>query len=239
MRFASSSRRFRPSPSASAWSRGSQRRDGARRARRRGTRDRRARAAAEGARAARHARKSSIRRSRCRCWCVPAMASIATRAIAFLVADGVDGEPLARLHAGTCAARRRAAIRRAPRSAASTAPVVIPLEVEISIDAGSIGGLRRGGASRRRGSAVKELAQLGHAMEFVKDQYRHCKPILASVRRALCSRPRESRRRCPRGRRTRACSVARMETRPRPSEPFADAIAKHRHFERETLPPRV
>ncbi len=27
--------------------------------------------------------------------------------------------------------------------------------------------------------AIKELSQLGQAMEFVKDQYRHCKPILA------------------------------------------------------------
>jgi catalase len=26
--------------------------------------------------------------------------------------------------------------------------------------------------------AVKRLALLGHALEFVKDQYRHCKPIL-------------------------------------------------------------
>jgi catalase len=27
-------------------------------------------------------------------------------------------------------------------------------------------------------NSTKELASLGHAVEFTKDQYRHCKPIL-------------------------------------------------------------
>ena len=87
--------------------------------------------------------------------------------------------------------------------------------------------------------AVKALSQLGHAMEFVKDQYRHCKPILAfgasgdllegaGIWKVLPSgEPDPGVLHCEEGNVTKAVAA------------FAEAIAKHRHFERETLPPRV
>jgi hypothetical protein len=68
---------------------------------------------------------------------------------------------------------------------------------------------------------VAALAQDGHTMEFIKDQFRHCKTILASVRRGPCW----PRRGCPRAW-TRAmpraapgwCSpTQRSASRPRPS----------------------
>ena len=85
--------------------------------------------------------------------------------------------------------------------------------------------------------AVSALRGDGRTLEFIKDQYRHCKPILvtgASV--ALL----------------KACGIdtALPDGQPDPgvliaSDPgavtddFVAAIAKHRHFARETDPPRV
>ena len=86
-------------------------------------------------------------------------------------------------------------------------------------------------------AAVVALAGDGHAKEFVKDQYRHCKPILAAGegRRLL-----------------EACGIEATlpDGQPDPGliatsdartagDDFVAAIAGHRHFARETDPPRV
>jgi catalase len=87
--------------------------------------------------------------------------------------------------------------------------------------------------------AVKTLAQVGHAMELLKDQYRHCKTILAfgassdllEAAGAWTTLPSGEKDpgvlHCGEGNVTKAVAA------------FVDALAKHRHFERETLPPRV
>jgi catalase len=85
--------------------------------------------------------------------------------------------------------------------------------------------------------AINALRADGRTREFIKDQYRHCKPILAvgasdqlltdcGIDRAL-----------PNGQpdpgviATAGASTA--------TDVFIAAIAKHRHFARETDPPRV
>jgi len=86
-------------------------------------------------------------------------------------------------------------------------------------------------------AAIDALRTDGHTLEFIKDQYRHCKPILAlGASDQLLG----------------ACGIDRMlpDGKPDPglltsSDPataadeFVAAIAKHRHFDRETDPPRV
>src|SRR4029450_9373612 len=82
---------------------------------------------------------------------------------------------------------------------------------------------------------VDALRADGHTLEFIKDQYRHCKPILALGAR---------------GRVRRACDIDKTlrngEADPGVlvgadasalADAFIDAIAKHRHFWRATDPP--
>jgi catalase len=87
--------------------------------------------------------------------------------------------------------------------------------------------------------AIKMLGNLGHAGEFVKEQYRHCKPILvlgagqdlvenAGVPLTLSTGERDPGvLQFPDGHVEEALAK------------FIDAIAKHRHFDREMDPPRV
>jgi catalase len=85
--------------------------------------------------------------------------------------------------------------------------------------------------------AISALRADGRTLEFIKDQYRHCKPILAvGAGDQLLT----------------ACGIEPVlpDGGPDPgvivaanagtaSEDFIAAIAKHRHFARETDPPRV
>ena len=87
--------------------------------------------------------------------------------------------------------------------------------------------------------AVKTLGNLGHAAEFVKEQYRHCKPILvlgagqdlvenAGVPLTL-----------PNGDPDPGVLRFPDERVEEGLAQFVDAIAKHRHFAREMDPPPV
>ena len=85
--------------------------------------------------------------------------------------------------------------------------------------------------------AVSALRADGRTLEFIKDQYRHCKPILAAgASQALLD----------------ACGIKAALPNGKPDPglvvtadadtgigQFVAAIAKHRHFARETDPPRV
>jgi catalase len=84
----------------------------------------------------------------------------------------------------------------------------------------------------------KTLAANGRALEFVKDQYRHCKPIMvlagalpvldkAGVPRAL-----------PSGKPDTGLIVGSGDGEP-PTDAFIQAVAAHRHFGRESDPPLV
>jgi catalase len=84
---------------------------------------------------------------------------------------------------------------------------------------------------------INALRADGRTLEFIKDQYRHCKPILAVGAS---------------GQLLMACGIetALPDGQPDPGvittpdastaiEAFVAAIARHRHFARETDPPRV
>jgi catalase len=85
--------------------------------------------------------------------------------------------------------------------------------------------------------AISALRADGRTLEFIKDQYRHCKPILAIG---------------PGTQLLAACGIDAAVQGGEPdsgliiasnasdgTEDFIAAIAKHRHFARETDPPRV
>ncbi len=168
----------------------------------------------------------------------PGDGGIRGRRVAIMVDDGVDGAAALALHEGLEAEGavphfvgvRLGRVR--PEDGGAPIEVSATLENMPSVlfDALAVPGGER---------ACKALGNVGHAAEFIKDQYRHAKPILAiGAGRALVEN---------------AGVPARLAS----GEPdpgllrheageagaalpyFVEAIARHRHHERELDPPLV
>jgi catalase len=167
----------------------------------------------------------------------PGDGSIRTRRIAILVADGVAGTDAKALHerlAAKGAVPRFVAARLGSVQSAEGDPIEVEATLEavpaVLYDALIIPGGRE---------AIKTLGKQGHAAEFVKEQYRHCKPILAlgagqdlvenaGVPLTLSTGdPDPGMLRFPDDHVEEALAQ------------FVEAIAKHRHFAREMEPPPV
>ena len=161
---------------------------------------------------------------------------IRARRIAILVADGVDGASIKSLAEALRAAGAEpkfVAPRLGPIRAtggAIEADTTVAATPAVLFDAVVIGD----GAD-----AVKAMAADGRFLEFVKDQYRHCKTILAVGASGEVLEKAGIPDKLPSGKsdpgllhdsKGRAASSARA---------FIAAVARHRHFERETNPPRV
>jgi catalase len=167
----------------------------------------------------------------------PGEVGIRTRRIAVLVADGVDGASATALHE---ALSSRGAVPRfvGPQLGQVSSASGDPIEVEVSMEAAPSVLFDAVVVPDGEG-AVDALSQLGHAKEFLKDQYRHCKPILligaaetlleeAGIPGAL-----------PSGEPDPGLLEFSANDLEKAVPAFVDAIAKHRHFERETDPPLV
>ena len=152
-----------------------------------------------------------------------------------LVADGCDGTTLVGL------ADRLTNEGAVPRFVATTLGSVQPaegeaIEVDVSLEAAPAV-LYDALVLPDGAAAVEALRADGRTLEFIKDQYRHCKPILvfgasdqlleaAGIDAAL-----------PSGQPDPGLLVASdLGTA---GDDFIAAIAKHRHFARETDPPRI
>jgi len=165
----------------------------------------------------------------------PGDGSIRTRRVAILVGDGCDGTSLVAL------ADRLTSEGAVPRFVSTTLGAVQPadgdaIEVDISLEAAPAV-LYDALVLPDGTDAVTALRADGRTLEFIKVQYRHCKPILAvGASNALLA----------------ACGIdpALPDGQPDPgviittdastaTDAFVAAIAKHRHFARETDPPRV
>jgi catalase len=165
----------------------------------------------------------------------PGDGTIRARRVAIMVADGCDGEALAAL------ADRLTGEGAVPRFVATTLGLVQPasgdsIEVDVSLEAAPAV-LYDALVLPDGAEAIAALRSDGRSLEFIKDQYRHCKPILAVGAGAQL---------------LDACGIdaALPNGRPDPgvlvgadaaamSDAFVAAIAAHRHFARETDPPRV
>jgi catalase len=165
----------------------------------------------------------------------PGDGSIRTRRVAILVADGCDGKPLVAL------AHRLTGEGAVPRFVSSALGLVQPaagnaIEVDVSMEA--VPAVLYDALVLPDGDeAITALRADGRTLEFIKDQYRHCKPILAVGASAQL---------------LTACGIetALPDGQPDPgvittsnassaSDAFIAAISKHRHFARDTDPPRV
>ncbi len=161
----------------------------------------------------------------------PGDGSIAARRVAVLIADGCDAGPLLAL------AGRLTAEGAVPRFVSTKLGTVAPsagdpIEVDASFEATPSvlydAAIVAGGAE-----AIEVLESDGRALEFLKDQYRHCKPILVFGEGVQLLEAAG----IPAGEPDTGLIAA---TDPdAASDAFVAALAKHRHFDRETDPPRV
>jgi catalase len=167
----------------------------------------------------------------------PGDGRIATRRIAILVAEGVDVAAARALHSGLArdgAVPRYVGVRlgTVEGEGAEALEVDATFETQPSVlfDALAIPGGR---------AAAKALANVGPALDFIKDQYRHAKPILvlgagrdllegAGVPAAL-----------PSGAPDPGVLVGDDWTAEEALPEFVKAIASHRHYPREMDPPGV
>ena len=165
----------------------------------------------------------------------PGDGSIRTRKVAFLLADGCDAAAVGAL------AKRLAdggAVPRflGPRIGAVEAMSGEILDADASIET-TPSVLYDAVVLPDGDAAVDALLANGQALEFVKDQYRHCKTILAVGGAAAILRAAGIPGTLPDG--TADPGLVVDATGAAGPDLFIAALAKHRHFARETDPPRV
>jgi catalase len=87
-------------------------------------------------------------------------------------------------------------------------------------------------------AAVQRLATDGRTLEFLKDQYRHCKPILAMGSASTLLNKAGIPPTLPSGKLDPGLLLGASGDAG-PEEAFIKALGQHRHFARETDPPSV
>jgi catalase len=167
----------------------------------------------------------------------PGDGNIRSRKIAILVANGSDVKAAQRIHAGLT---DKGAVPRyiGPRlgsikgSDGSVLDVEGTLETMPSVlfDAVAVPGGK---------DAIKTLSNLAHAMEFLKDQYRHAKPILGLSEGVELLEKADIKATLASGAKDPGVLMDKKTSADQIMESFAAAIAKHRHHEREQDPPPV
>jgi catalase len=164
----------------------------------------------------------------------PGDGSVRTRRVALLIADGVDAASLLQVHA---ALARAGAVPRfvGPRLGRFTSADGQTIDAEVSMEAAP--SVLFDAVVVPDGEGAQTLAELGHALEFVKDQYRHCKTILALGDGAAVLAAAGVPLALPDGQPDPGLLLA--EEGAVPADDFVAALAKHRHFQRETDPPLV
>jgi catalase len=166
----------------------------------------------------------------------PGEASVAARRIALLVADGVDAATLVELHA------KFAVAGAVPRfvgasmgSVSSTDGASIPVEVTMEAapsvlwDALVLPG----------GGAVDTLMAQGYALDFLRDQYRHSKPILVLTGAEALLKKLGIPKALPTGEVDPGLVYGDAGDLGGTIDAFCAAVGRHRFFARETDPPLV
>jgi catalase len=87
--------------------------------------------------------------------------------------------------------------------------------------------------------AIEGLTVDGRTLEFLKDQYRHCKPILAIGAGENALKLADIPATLTNGKADPGLVFVEAAAIDQGIDAFVAALAKHRHFERETDPPRV
>jgi catalase len=167
----------------------------------------------------------------------PGQEGIKTRKIALLVAQGAAGEAALQLHEALSA---QGAVPRfvAPKLGSVSVASGEPIEVEVTLEAAP-SALWDAVVLPDGESAVASLTGDGHALEFVKDQYRHCKPILALGASAALLEQAGIQATLKSGERDAGILMFPAAEAERAGSALIEALAVHRHYARETDPPSV
>ncbi|MDQ3025179.1 MAG: catalase [Pseudomonadota bacterium] len=163
----------------------------------------------------------------------PGDGSIRGRKVAILVADGVDGDGALAVHAALTKAGAVPKIV-AARLGAVDSFTGAALEPDATLETMASCLFDAMVVADGDGS-VQSLCELGHALEFVKDQYRHCKAILAlGAGTELLEEAG-----LPIGEDDAALIVAPPGDSRKALDRFVTAIGKHRNWDRAMDPPIV
>jgi catalase len=167
----------------------------------------------------------------------PGDGTIRTRRVAILVAPGVAGRSLQALHEQLL---DQGAVPRfvGARLGQLTTEDGDPIDVEVTIE-GAPSVLWDGLVIPDGEAAADVLAADGQALEFVKDQYRHCKTILALGSGANVLETANIPAELPNGESDPGLLRIDSDEAANASAAFATALSQHRHFARQTDPPRV
>ncbi len=166
----------------------------------------------------------------------PGDGTVAARRIAILVAPGVDGASARGVYAGLVAA---GAVPRFVGEHLGQVETVggAPINVEISIEAGpSV--LYDAVVIPDGKAAVEMLCKNADAVDFVKQQYRHCKPLLVLGAGSKLLTRAEIMPTLPDG--SPDTAIAGLDAQPVPAlTAFIKALAGQRMYAREMDPPKV
>jgi catalase len=167
----------------------------------------------------------------------PGSDGIKTRKIAILVAAGLDGDAALAIHtalASQGAVPRFVGIKLGTVGSATgdEIPVEVSMEAAPSVVWDAV-------VVPDGETASAALSGSGHAKEFLKDQYRHCKPILALGSASTCLEAAGLPLTLPDGEADPGLLHYDGDDTKAAVAAFVEALTRHRHFERETDPPRV
>jgi catalase len=167
----------------------------------------------------------------------PGQTGIRTRRVAILVGNGVDAATISSVYSGLLA---EGAVPRIVGSRLGKVTTVDgkALDVEISLEAGpSV--LYDAVVIADGENSVQELMRDAHALDFIRQQYRHCKPILVlGVADQLLLKA-DVLRTLPDGTEDPAIIFAEGSSVSFALKEFKTALANHRSFAREMDPPVV
>jgi len=167
----------------------------------------------------------------------PGDGSIRTRKVALIVTNGVDGSELQSIY-DTLTNQGALAVYVGHRLGAVQSSSGEPIEVEITLETAPAV-LFDALVLPSGKTAIETLGNSGQAMEFLKLQYRHCKPILALEGASALLEGANISPRLPDGSDDPGLLIVEDEDAATVTEAFVRAIARHRHFERQMDPPMV
>ncbi len=168
---------------------------------------------------------------------LPGDGGIATRKIAIVLADGVDADPITDLIEalnGAGAVTRLLGSRLGTVRSEDGEPLEIDATLENS-PAVLFDALALPGGSE----AVDALCLDGRTLEFVKEQYRHCKTILALGDSSKILSKAGIPLTLPAGDADRGLLIEGQDGNDASTQSFIEAIGRHRHMERDRDPPLV
>ncbi|MBA2413349.1 MAG: catalase [Burkholderiaceae bacterium] len=167
----------------------------------------------------------------------PGDGSIRTRCIAVIVADGMNGADSQAIHDALVeqgAVAKYVGPRLGPVQSGAKAGIEAEATLETAPPVVFDAVVLPSGKS-----AINSLLKNGQAMDFVKEQYRHCKPILALEGASALLEAAGIPRQLPSGGADPGLLAVSGQDNATVAKAFIAAIARHRHFERQMDPPPV